>query len=118
MSKKEKTLNQPNNSALHKTNVIGSDLLIQFLEECKKAGYKKVAIQVETEEIPDSMSFPFGVYGSVFCCPEKRKNDWPAIWQICEKFDFGGCGNGHQHQIPSYLDKGFFVLEKGNWIKK
>lgn len=118
MENKNKNLSQIDNSALHKADAIGSDLLIAFLEECKKEGYKKVAIQVSTEEIPNSITFPFGVYGSVFCLPEKRKNGWPSIWSICEKFEFRGCGNGQQHQIPTYLDKGFFVLKNGKWVKK
>lgn len=102
----------------YKADIMGSDLLIAFLDECKKAGYKKVAIQVRTEEIPDSITFPFGVDGNVFCMPEKRKDGWPAIWSICEKFKFGGCGNEHQHQIPTYLHKGFYVLENNRWVKK
>lgn len=100
-----------------KPAVVGSLRLIEFLDEMQKYGYKKVCVNTSHPDVPDSVSFPFGPYGSAFALPEVKHDGWPAIWKVCEKFGYAGCGNSHQHQIPTHLDAGYYKLVSGKWKK-
>lgn len=115
MSTKDEGLTVSPNST--KPIVVGSLRLIEFLNEMQKYGYKKVCVNTSHSDVPNSVSFPFGPYGSAFALPEVNYQGWPAIWQVCEKFGFGGCGNSHQHSIPTDLDTGYYKLVSGKWKK-
>lgn len=97
--------------------VVGSFRVIEFLDEMAKYGYKQVCINKAHKDIPDSVSFPFGAYGSAFALPEVNYDGWPAIWKVCKKFGYGGCGNCHQHEIPTDIDAGYYKLVSGKWKK-
>lgn len=99
------------------TEIVLDNNLQEFLNECKKFDYKKVCINISHKDIPSSLTFPFGANGSVFTSPDIKYNGWSAIWEICDRFNFTGCGNLQQHTIPVSLGKGYFKLVKGNWKK-
>jgi hypothetical protein len=94
----------------------------KFLSECEKEGISKVAIQRSHKSIPQSKSFVFGVYNSVFTENKRGGNGWPAIWEVVERMGLSdGCGNDNQHQIDaSRLVDGVYHLKNGTWhrIKK
>ena len=89
----------------------------QFLEACKKAGYKRIAIRVATKHIPRSLVSPWPDV-SVFAWPDRLDDGWPAIWRIAQSFGCSSCGNSQQYQISGLpLTKGYYFLEKGEWVK-
>jgi len=91
----------------------------QFLDLCKKAGYKCISIDMKTELIPHTLHWPFDANGSVFGYPEICPNDWPPIWGITRQIGIDdGAGNSHQHQIKrDMLMSGVYQLKNRKWIK-
>ena len=104
-------------SAIAEIN-LAKEKTVKFLDACKQKGINKISIQTKHASIPESMTFPFGVYGSVFQGAQKDKNGWPAIWAICNDFGFGGAGNTDQHSIPpNELFDGVYHCRGGKWSK-
>lgn len=88
-----------------------------ILSKCKRAGYKRVAINMSHSGIPDSITWGLNVHGNIFAWPDRNVGGWPAIWRIVEKLGIGyGCGNSHQHQIKNISGKyAFSYTKNGAW---
>lgn len=91
-------------------------ITLELLSKCHAAGYTRVAIGVQDEEIPRAKDWPFQFYDSIFCFPEVPYIEkYPALWSILEEMNIHGCtGNGHQHQFDTeniYLTPGIYSLE-------
>lgn len=83
----------------------------KFLKICKKAGYKRVAIGTYDSEIEACVGWPFEYRGSVFCSPDIKSYEWPAVWRIMREMGIsGGAGNGQQHQFEGDLEMGSYDL--------
>lgn len=102
---------------MNKTTTIVNKPLQKFLKEMQKCGYNKVCINFAHADIPDSISFSFGPMYSAFALPEINVGGWPGIWSVCEKLEYSGCGNGHQHSIPMDLGCGYYKLVDKKWEK-
>lgn len=99
-----------------------AEYTMEFLNECKKAGIKRVSIGMADEEIKSTKGWPFGCESSVFADGDD-KNGWPKIWGVVESLGIGGgCGNSGQHQISgeSYarLVDGVYSYKDGKWSLK
>jgi len=103
----------------------------KLLLDCKKAGYKYVAIGVRDERVPSSSEKVTGNNGywhcgknhqnKVICCePEIRPNGKPAIWSILEQspltagvlYKGQGCGETHNVRGDHKLELGCYDLSK------
>lgn len=73
----------------------------RYLQTCLKHGIKLVSIGVRTPLIAKSISFPFGVSGSVFAEGYDEKGR-PIIWAVCDELNYRGCGNTFQHTYPEF----------------
>ena len=108
----------------------------QLLSECKKAGYKRVAVLVRDKRVPRSKTIESGAWFgdkpqpedlpntpiNVICaCPEQINEEGnPKMWDIVKNcglavgLDFGGQGMGDAHNIyPPFretLTSGYYDL--------
>lgn len=87
----------------------------KLLRLCHEAGYKFVAIGVFDRRNKTCVNWPreFGYSSSIFCSPDRRINDWPAIWSITEQCGLKSlCGNSNQRQIADIhrLTRGAYRL--------
>ncbi len=92
----------------------------KFLDLCLQSDIKLVSVCRKTEKIPQTKTFPFGVYESVFTLESARSaNGCPAIWGVVEKAGIsGGAGNTAQHQIKGdTLIEGVYQFSRGKWRK-
>ena len=97
------------------------DFTQNFLKCCSKHHVNVVAIQAKTDLIEESVSFPFGVSGSVFA-NGNDKEGWPVIWRICgEAGVSGACGNHNQNSLneigKAKLIDGVYKFENGKWMR-
>ena len=103
----------------------------QFLAECKKAGYERVAIFVRDKRVPQTTKFKSGVWFGDEPRPQDLPNtpinvvcgypeqlgehfiypgsDWPKMWTIVKECElvaglqFGGFGLGDAHNVRPHL---------------
>jgi len=99
-----------------------SEITGKLLAMCAEKGITKVSIGNVDKSVPATVSWPFGVSGSVFTySPKKNRDDgFPPIWRICDSLGISsGGGNSDQHQVKTdkVLD-GVYHLRGGKWFKK
>lgn len=89
----------------------------KFLYRLSKYGYTRVCIHIRHKDVPHSLTWQFTSENSAFAYPETiyDKDNWPAIWKVCNELGYGGCGNCHQHNVPDTLQSGYYKFIKGKW---
>ena len=94
----------------------------KFLKECERVWIKVVSLWTKTDLIPRTITFPFGVDGSIFAEWLYAEYEWrterPAIWSVASKFEeWHGCWNGWQHSfdLDNFIE---WVYEFKKWCWK
>ncbi len=93
--------------------------IIKLLKLCQKAGYNKVTIHQQWNQVKSSENWSRpDCQGSVFVSPAVRTNHFPPIWGICRELGiFGGAGNAEQAQVTLICEPQSWKLVKNKWAK-